>query len=59
MKLNLAKTQLWSNDGRAGQRVVLRVADGPLELVTRSTFRIVGVELGSHERVATTAHVAP
>ena len=59
IKLNLAKTQLWSNQGSGGQRVLLTLVDGSLELTTRATFRMVGVELGSNERVATQRHLEP
>ena len=47
IKLNLKKTQLWSLQARSGERVVLPLATGPLELEVRATFRVVGVEIGS------------
>ena len=56
--LHLGKTQLWSLDSRGGEHVVLPLSSGPLHLDVRATFRIVGVELGAQERVATSSHVA-
>ena len=56
--LNLRKTQIWSLQAHLGERVVLPLETGPLELDVRATFRIVGVELGANERVYTDAHVA-
>ena len=56
--LHLGKTQLWSLQARAGERVVLPLTSGPLELEVRATFRVVGVELGATERVATAVHFA-
>ena len=57
VRLHLQKTQLWSLTGRAGEKVTLDLASGPLILETRATFRIVGVELGANEHVATAAHI--
>ena len=37
--------------------MVLPLSNGPLELEVRVTFRVVGVELGSVKRVATSFHV--
>ena len=40
--LHLEKAQLWSLQGRAGERIELALSWGPLVLETRATFRIVG-----------------
>ena len=59
LELNLGKTQFWSLQDPAGTKVKLNLDQGPLELVTAATFRMVGVELGSQEREVTAAHVKP
>ena len=57
VKLNAPKTQVWTNKG-AGRRVTLKFGGEQVTLTSRPTFRVVGIELGDHERTATTAHVA-
>ena len=52
--LNVTKVQLWTNTG-AGQ--VVHIAGK--ELVTSETYRVVGIELGASEALATQVHVAP
>ena len=55
--MHLDKTELWCSELPGGQKVTLQLESGPLELTTRSTFRMVGIELGSNEKVATAAHL--
>ena len=54
LRVNVGKTQVWSN--RKGVKEV-RIREETVTL--RSTFRVVGVETGEDERVATKAHVTP
>jgi hypothetical protein len=56
--LHLGKTELWCSDLSGGHTVTLQLESGPLPLETRSTFRMVGVELGCSDSVATTVHLA-
>ena len=55
--LHLEKTELWCSELAGGQPVTLKLASGPLVLTTRSTFRMVGVELGNDEKRATAVHL--
>ena len=57
-KLNGPKTQVWTNEG-AGWRVTRKFGGEPVTLTSRPAFRGIGIELGDHERTATSAHVAP
>ena len=58
LKVNLAKTQLWSSE-RARWPVNLMVQGIAVPLLTRETFRIVGIELGLVNRSTTGRHVTP
>jgi hypothetical protein len=51
--LRVTKVQLWTN----GSPCTLKI--GELSVESSPTFRMVGVVLGQHEAVATTAHVTP
>ena len=55
--LHIGKTELWCSELPGGHTVTLQLDSGPLQLETRPTFRMVGIELGSIESVATTAHL--
>ena len=55
--ITLNLTQHWSQ-AHPWECVVLPLATGPLELEARATFRVVGVELGSVERISTSGHIA-
>ena len=59
MKLNAAKTQIWGNKGPVGRSVKLKFGDKCVTLATRETFRIVGIELGASERLATRRSLYP
>ena len=54
LQLKVTKTQVWSNTG-----VEHEVLVGERRIRTVSTFKIVGVVLGSDERQATELHIAP
>ncbi len=57
IQLHLLKTELWCSELPGGQTVVLQLESGPLQLTTRSTFKMVGIELGNSEKAATVAHL--
>ena len=57
IQLHLDKTELWCSELSGGQKVVLNLESGPLELTTRATFKMVGIELGSNEKIATAVHL--
>jgi hypothetical protein len=58
VQLHIGKTELWCSALPGGRRVTLQLESGPLVLETRATFRMVGIELGASEQVATTVHLA-
>jgi len=58
LKINLTKTQLWSSGG-AGRLMRFCDGDAVVELISRSTFRIVGIELGSSDKTTTSIHATP
>jgi hypothetical protein len=53
IQLHLGKTELWCSELEGGRSVSLALESGPLELTTQSTFRMVGIALGSNEALAT------
>ena len=57
IQLHLGKTELWCSELEGGRSVTLQLESGPLELTTRSTFRMVGIELGDNEELATSVHL--
>ena len=59
LKVHVQKTQIWSLRHPGGTPFTLPLRDGPLVLVSRSTFRMVGVELGASDPVASRVHLAP
>jgi hypothetical protein len=59
LKVHLAKTQIWSLGHPGGTTFTLPLRDGPLTLISRSTFRMVGVELGACDAAASRAQLAP
>ena len=55
--LNLQKTELWCSELVGGTPVTLWLESGGLQLVSRATFHMVGIELGMNEQVTSAAHV--
>ena len=58
LRINLAKTQLWCSEG-VGRSVTLGADGVRVPLTTGETFRVVGIELGLVEKVATVKHASP
>ena len=54
LHVKVTKVQVWSNTGRDHEVLV-----GEERVCTVPTFKIVGVVLGTDERLATELHVAP
>ena len=59
VRLNATKTQLWCNRGAVGRQVRMKFGEDTVALATRATFRVVGIELGDRERVATETDFTP
>jgi hypothetical protein len=52
LHITVTKVQLWSSLG-SGQHLTV----GPQQLISQSTFKVVGIGLGLHETEATNLHV--
>ena len=59
LTIHLGKTQLWCNTHKQPRSVNLALRDGPLKLTSRSTFRIVGLELGVSDLATSAVHSEP
>ena len=59
IKLHADKTQVWTNVGSPTQEVTLQFGANSVKLKCRETFRVVGIELGAKERLASHHHYEP
>ena len=59
IKTNAMKTQIRCNQGSPGRVGKVKFGAVDVPLTTRVTFKVVGIEFGAKERVASIAHFSP